>query len=101
MKTERHVIHVSIFITGIAPRCRKVDRHSIEVGDYAPESIPDDSELARLAAEKIAKYKSVCSCVVGIHPHTLETETDDESGVTWTMRKFLLCDAARRSFRLI
>lgn len=55
----------SLYVCGIAPRCRKADRHSIELGEYeiscndyqAKEDLK--KELSKKAQEKLAKFKQV------------------------------------------
>jgi len=65
----------SIVISGIPPRCRKIDRKHVNVQDF-PDTASND-EIRAKCVEKLAMerkdWKSVSNCYMYISPGTIET----------------------------
>lgn len=64
-----------ILISGIPPRCRKIDRKHVPVGNF-PDTMSND-EIRVKCVEKLAEarkgWKSVINCHMFISPGVIET----------------------------
>jgi hypothetical protein len=88
---------VSVFVTGVKKRCRKVDTHTLSLGyiDYN-DGIFDKSDLENKARALLQEnMKSVVTVAVNL----TRVEIDrSESG--YAMEKFLMFDKRHAFFRL-
>jgi hypothetical protein len=68
-----------ILIAGIPPRCRKIDRKHVQIGEF-PENATTD-EIRIKCVEKFNEerkgWKSVLNCHMMISPGTVETFQSD------------------------
>ena len=82
---QQKVHHLSLYVTGVKKRCRKVDRHSFDMGDVAPGHWTD-AQIIEEAKKYIEKeMKSVTKASVGVTPTTISHENG------FVVRSFSLC----------
>lgn len=71
----RLIRSANIVISGIPPRCRKIDRKHIAVGDF-PNTMTDE-EIRIKCIEKLAEsrkgWRNVLNCHMSISPGNIET----------------------------
>lgn len=75
----RLIRNASIIISGTPPRCRKIDRKHVHVGEF-PSTMTDDevrTKCMETLAESRKGWKSVINCHMSISPGSIETHQYD------------------------
>jgi hypothetical protein len=76
----RPIRDANIVISGTPPRCRKIDRKHVHVGEF-PATMTDD-EIRTMCLEKLTEcrkgWKSVLNCHMSISPGSIETHQYDD-----------------------
>ena len=78
--SSRPIRDAHILISGIPPRCRKIDRKHVHVGEFP--STMTDNEIRTKCLETLAEsrkgWKSVLNCHMTISPGSIETHQYDD-----------------------